>query len=132
MNRLPALLGLLLLLSGLASGSGLLLFRTQALPGGVQLEWAATNAPGVISYGIDRQDGPTDDFDHLTSLTAGSQSRYSYFDRHTRPIAGAGGTVTYRLTVHSPPRAPAYLSSPPPPPNHPLNSCWSLIKQMFR
>lgn len=132
MKRLPALLGLLLLLSGLASGSGLLLFRTQALPGGVQLEWAAANAPDVIRYGIDRQDGPADDFDHLTSLTAGSRSRYSYFDRHARPVAADGSAVTYRLTVHTAAGAQAYLSSPPPPASAPLDSCWLLIKQMFR
>ncbi|WP_019947620.1 hypothetical protein [Hymenobacter aerophilus] len=130
MNRLLPLLALLLLFSGLASGSVLLLFRTQALPGGVQLEWAAANEPNVIRYGVDRQDGPADDFDHLTSLTAGAQPRYAYFDRNARPVTATGDAVTYRLTVHTAAGTRSYLSSPAS--SDVLGRSWDLIKQMFR
>ncbi|SET78837.1 hypothetical protein [Hymenobacter actinosclerus] len=129
MNRLLPLLLLLLLFSGLASGSALLLFRTQALPGGVQLEWAAANEPGILSYGVDRQDGPNDDFDHLTSLTASARPRYSYFDRNARPVTAEGGAVTYRLTVHTAAGTRSYLSSPTS--DDLLGRSWDLIKQMF-
>lgn len=130
MNRLLSLLLLFLLFSGLASGATLLLFRTQVLPGGVQLEWASANEPGIVSYGVDRQDGPDDEFDHLTSLTACAQSRYSYFDRDARPVAASGGAVTYRLTVHTTSGTRSYLSSPTT--DDLLGRSWDLIKQMFR
>lgn len=129
MNRLLSFFALFLLTSALAWGSELLQFRTQAQPDGVRLEWTAAPGPGVISYGVDRQDGPQDDFDQITSLTASTQPRYYYFDPNAGSATGVQ-PVTYRLNVHTAAGTRSYLSTPTT--NDPLGRSWNLIKQMFR
>ncbi|RSK51329.1 hypothetical protein [Hymenobacter rigui] len=132
MPRTFILLAACLLVSLLAYGATVTLFRAQMQGDSVHLEWNAANEQGISGYEVYRQDYPADDFDKITSLTPTAQPHYRYIDQNVfRQEMGREG-VTYRLAVRTATGTRTYQTTPAQPEANVVLRSWDTIKLMFR
>lgn len=128
MSRATSVLLVLLLISALAYGAGITLFRAQIQGDNVELEWEATSASGISGYDVYRQDYPTDDFDRLVSLSATAQPYY--LDQNVYRTKAGYSAVVYRLDVHT--ATGLHTSYTTPAEENLMARSWDTIKLMFR
>jgi alpha-N-acetylglucosamine transferase len=126
MSRATSVLLVLLLISALAYGAGITLFRAQIQGDSVELEWEATSASGISGYDVYRQDYPADDFDRLISLSATAQPHY--LDQNV--YRTKTGSIVYRLDAHT--ATGLHTSYTTPAEENMMARSWDTIKLMFR